>query len=99
MDIMDEQILKGMVEAILFASGDPVSGERIAQVLGLDKEDAEEVLKDTMESFNRKRAASVLSGWMIRIRCAVIRRALVSGKRWNLGGIRRYPKRQWRSWR
>ena len=54
MDIMDEQILKGMVEAILFASGDPVSGERIAQVLGLDKEDAEEVLKDTMESFNRK---------------------------------------------
>ena len=83
MDIMDEQILKGMVEAILFASGDPVSGERIAQVLGLDKE-----------------AASVLSGWMIRIRCAVIRRMpLVSGKRWNLGGIRRYPKRQWRSWR
>lgn len=54
MDIMDEQILKGMVEAILFASGDPVSGERIAQVLGLDKGDAEEVLKDTMESFNRK---------------------------------------------
>ena len=54
MDIMDKQILKGMVEAILFASGDPVSGERIAQVLGLDKEDAEEVLKDTMESFNRK---------------------------------------------
>ena len=54
MDIMDKQILKGMVEAILFASGDPVSGERIAQVLGLDKGDAEEVLKDTMESFNRK---------------------------------------------
>ena len=37
MDIMDEQILKGMVEAILFASGDPVSGERIAQVLGLSR--------------------------------------------------------------
>ncbi len=54
MDILDKEILKGMVEAILFASGDPVSGERIAQVLGLDKKAAEEVLTDTMESFNSK---------------------------------------------
>ncbi len=54
MDIMDKEILKGMAEAILFASGDPVSGERIAQVLGLDKKTAEEVLEDAMDAFNRK---------------------------------------------
>ncbi|MBP8639518.1 MAG: SMC-Scp complex subunit ScpB [Oscillospiraceae bacterium] len=39
---MDEKELKSTIEAILFASGEPVPAERIALVLGLDKE---EILK------------------------------------------------------
>ena len=39
---MDEKELKSTIEAILFASGEPVSAERIALVVGLDKE---EILK------------------------------------------------------
>lgn len=43
---MDDRELKSTIEAILFASGEPVPAERIALVLGIDKE---EVLKGAKE--------------------------------------------------
>ncbi len=36
---MDDRELKSTIEAILFASGEPVAAERIALVLGIDKEE------------------------------------------------------------
>ena len=43
---MDERELKSTIEAILFASGEPVPAERIALVLGVD---AQEVIKAAKE--------------------------------------------------
>ena len=49
---MEVKKLRGAIEAILFASGDPVGLDRISQVLGLDKATAQKIMKTTMEDFN-----------------------------------------------
>ena len=49
---MDREILKGQIEAILFAAGEPVALERIAQVLGLRTYAVEELLEELQEKFN-----------------------------------------------
>lgn len=49
---MEIKKLQGAVEAILFASGDPVSIERIAQTLKLDKSTTSKLLKNIMDDFN-----------------------------------------------
>ena len=47
-----DQKIRGAIEAILFSSGDPVSLDRIAQVLELDKATAEKLVQSTMDHFN-----------------------------------------------
>ena len=49
---MDREKLKGQIEAILFAAGEPVALERIAQVLGLRTYAVEELLEELQEKFN-----------------------------------------------
>jgi segregation and condensation protein B len=44
--------LQGAVEAILFASGDPVSIEKIAQALNLDKPTTTKILQNIMDDTN-----------------------------------------------
>ena len=49
---MDREKLKGEIEAILFAAGEPVALERIGQVLGLRTYAVEELLEELQEKFN-----------------------------------------------
>ena len=53
---MEIKKLKGAIEAILFSSGDPVSIDRIAEVLELDKSTASKILKNLMDEFNMEDA-------------------------------------------
>lgn len=50
---MNEQQNKGAVEAILFASGDPVSLDKIAEALGLTLPETMEILHQLMEEYNQ----------------------------------------------
>ncbi len=50
---MTEQQNKGAVEAILFASGEPVAADKIAEVLELTLPETEELLHQLMEEYNR----------------------------------------------
>ncbi len=49
---MEIKKIQGAIEAILFASGDPVSVERIAEVLELDRPTALKLIQDLMSEFN-----------------------------------------------
>ncbi len=49
---MEIKKLKGAMEAILFSSGDPVSIDKIAEVLEMDKPTASKILKNLMDEFN-----------------------------------------------
>lgn len=49
---MEIKKLRGAIEAILFTSGDPVSTDRVAQVLSLDRATAVKLLQSVMEAFN-----------------------------------------------
>lgn len=49
---MEIKKLKGAIEAILFSSGDPVSIEKISEVLELDKYTASKILKNLIDEFN-----------------------------------------------
>lgn len=49
---MEIKKIPGAIEAILFASGDPVSLERIAQLLDLDKPTVAKMIQNTMDEFN-----------------------------------------------
>lgn len=51
---MEIKKLKGAMEAILFSSGEPVSIEKIAEVLELDKSTASKILKNLMDEFNKE---------------------------------------------
>lgn len=46
--------LKGHVEALLFVSGDPLPSSRIAGILGIDKENAEELVYQLMEDMDQQ---------------------------------------------
>lgn len=49
---MEIKKLKGSIEAILFASGDSISIDRIAEALELDKPTASKILKNLMDEYN-----------------------------------------------
>lgn len=49
---MEIRKIQGAIEAVLFASGDPVSLERLADVLGLDRPTAEKIMRDLADRFN-----------------------------------------------
>ena len=49
---MDDRELKSTIEAILFASGDPVPADRIALVLGLTKEDVFSAAKQLADEYS-----------------------------------------------
>ncbi|MBW7573988.1 SMC-Scp complex subunit ScpB [Caproiciproducens faecalis] len=51
---MEIKKFQGAIEAILFSSGDPVSIDRIADVLELDKSTAAKMLQNLMDEFNRE---------------------------------------------
>jgi len=44
--------LQGAIEAVLFASGDPVSIDRISEALELDKPTTSKILQNLMDKFN-----------------------------------------------
>lgn len=50
---MEIKKLQSAIEAILFASGDAVALERIADVLSLDKPTAEKIMKNLADRFNQ----------------------------------------------
>ncbi len=49
---MQKQSLKGALQALLFASGEPLSIDRIAQVLALSPQQAESLALEEQEAFN-----------------------------------------------
>ena len=49
---MDDRELKSTIEAILFASGEPVPAERIALVVGLDKEEILKAAKELSDEYS-----------------------------------------------
>ncbi|WP_195983588.1 SMC-Scp complex subunit ScpB [Clostridium sp. D33t1_170424_F3] len=51
---MEIKKIRGAIEAILFASGDPVSEDRVAQVLSLDKATASKLMQNVMDDFNKE---------------------------------------------
>ena len=51
---MDIKKIRGAIEAILFASGDSVSTDRVAQVLSLDRATAAKLLQSVMDDFNKE---------------------------------------------
>lgn len=51
---MEIKKLQGAIVAILFASGDPVSVDRIAEVLQLDKPTASKLLQNLADEYNRE---------------------------------------------
>lgn len=51
---MEIKKMYGKIEAILFSSGDPVSGERLAQVLGVDGKTLSRLMNSLMEEFNQE---------------------------------------------
>lgn len=53
---MEIKKLRGAIEAILFASGDPVSIDRIAEALELDKPTAFKLLQNVMDEYNTEDA-------------------------------------------
>ena len=61
--------IQGAAEAILFASGEPVSLERLAEVLELDKPTAEKILDHLTDRFNAENAGVQIlrleDGWQM----------------------------------
>mgnify|MGYP000874956052 FL=1 len=61
--------IEGAAEAIIFASGEPVTTERIADVLKLDRHTAEKVLNNLSDHFNEENAGIRLieleGGWQM----------------------------------
>lgn len=53
---MEIKKFQGAIEAILFSSGDPVSIDRIADALELDKSTVAKMLQNLMDEFNREEA-------------------------------------------
>ncbi len=53
---MEIKKLRGAIEAILFANGDPVSIDRIAEALELDRPTAFRILQNLMDDFNKEDA-------------------------------------------
>ena len=51
---MEIKKLQRAIEAILFASGDPVSVDRVAEVLELDKPTAAKLLQNLMDEFSQR---------------------------------------------
>ena len=51
---MEIKKIRGAIEAILFASGDSVSTDRVAQVLSLDRATAAKLLQSVMDDFNKE---------------------------------------------
>ena len=49
---MEPRALKGALEALLFAGGDPLPVDRIAEVLGLSSKEAIDLAEETMTAFN-----------------------------------------------
>lgn len=49
---MDDRELKSTIEAILFASGEPVAAERIALVLGIGKEEVLKAAKELSDEYS-----------------------------------------------
>lgn len=52
---MDEREIMGVVESILFVSGDPISLSQIAKVLDMDKKTARKLMERTIDCFNFER--------------------------------------------
>lgn len=52
---MEKNDIKSAIEAILFASGDPVPAERISQVIGAELEDVLDCAKELSDEYNFNR--------------------------------------------
>lgn len=61
--------IQGAIEAILFASGEPVALERIADVLEIDRPTAEKIMHNLSDRFNSEnsgiRIVSLEDGWQM----------------------------------
>ena len=52
---MEIREIQSIIEAVLFAAGDPVELERIADIVDVDKRSLREILKKMMDSYNFER--------------------------------------------
>lgn len=57
---MEIKKLKEAIKAILFVSGDPVSADRIADTLELDKATASKILQNLMDEFNTEESGILI---------------------------------------
>ena len=52
---MEIREIQSIIEAVLFAAGDPVELERLADIVDVDKRSLREILKKMMDSYNFER--------------------------------------------
>ena len=52
---MEIREIQAIIEAVLFASGDPLELERIADIVDVDKKSLREILKNMMDDYNYQR--------------------------------------------
>ncbi len=62
--------IRGAIEAILFASGDAVSTDRVAQVLSLDRTTAAKLMQSVMDDFNTEDGGVRIVKFEALTRCA-----------------------------
>ena len=62
---MEIREIQAIIEAVLFAAGDPVEIERLADIVDVDRRSLREILKKMMDNYNYERRGiqtNVLSG-------------------------------------
>lgn len=58
---MDKELMKSVIEAILFAWSDPISAKEIAKAIEVDSETVREILKEMMDEFSfNKRGIQII---------------------------------------
>jgi segregation and condensation protein B len=68
--------LEGIIEGLLFVSGDPLSLEKIGDILELSKKDARLLMNSIVERINNTNRGIIIREKMILINCLAIKNIL-----------------------
>lgn len=84
----------------MFASGEPVSLARLAEVLELDEETALRLAEDLKNDYNTRAGGLGIVRLDDRYQMVTRRTTpIISAKPWISAGIPPSPRRRWRCWR
>ncbi len=96
---MEIKEYQAAIEAVLFASGEPVAATRLAEVLELDLETAVRLADDWLQDVNTRGGGLLAVRLETNTSCAPTRRTRVtSAAPWISGATPRCPRPLWRCW-